>query len=142
MKLIDRMKVLFTGKIEITVDDLDIISNEIVKELNDVIEEFKKLDKKWTWKIWSAWELYKPIVQQTIEFIKEIGEQIALTNEQKKKVAEMVIWKVIEPFLPTYIKVMLGWVIKKGIDIAIEKIYEWLKIGKIQSEVFAVNSVR
>jgi hypothetical protein len=74
--------------------------------------------------------------------IKEVGDAVNLTNDQRKELAEMVIWKIIEPFIPSYAKVMFGWVIKKGIDMGIEKIYEWLKIGKLESKIFAVGSVR
>jgi len=141
MSLVGRLKGLFNvNQGKPVVVNLDVISNEIMVELKDVIAEFKKLDNKWTWKIWKSYKIYQPLFKQIIELIKEVGDIFGLTNEQKKEIAEIVCWKIIEPLLPAYVKISVGWLIKKGIDIAIEKIYSWLKVGAIESKVFKTGN--
>ena len=140
MSLVGRLKGLFNvNQGKPVVIDLDVISNEIMVELKDVIVEFKKLDNKWTWKVWQSYKIYQPLFKQIIELIKEVGDTFSLTNEQKKDIAEMVCWKIIEPLLPAFVKISVGWLIRKGIDIAIEKIYGWLKVGAIESNKFKLT---
>jgi hypothetical protein len=146
MILLSRLKILLSGVKgnEITGDNLDTDANEIIVEINEVIIEFKKLNKHWTWKFWSAYKIYQPLVQQIVQLVKEVGDTFNLSNEQKKELAKMVCWKVIEPLLPTYAKLpIIKTIIQKGIDTAIEKIYGWIFKGKqLDGQTFVVGSVR
>ena len=81
--------------------------------------------------------------------VEVVGAQLKLSGSQKKQLAQIIIYKMVEPFLP---KGVFGKILKKivkwGISKGIEKILDWLK-GKIDikgekanSEVFTVGSAR
>ena len=131
-----------------TNNQLEEIANKIITEIQDVINEFKKTDKKWTWNPFKCYQIYQPVIKEVVEVVQVVGTQLSLSNDQKKTLAEILCWKVISPFLPNWVKKIGTKVIQWGINKGIETIYKWLT-GKIKiagkeanSEVFTVASVR
>jgi len=129
--------------------ELNNIADMILEECEDVITEFKKLKKKWTWNPFKLYKLYKPVISEVVEVVQVVGQQLALSNAQKKTLAQIVIYKIVEPFLPKgFVGKIVKKVVKWGINKGIEKILNWLK-GKIKiagkdadSKVFKVGSVK